>query len=147
MDRKSSRLAFMPSRMVVCLLPWQILVPVTTNEWLMFCCCRVCGMWVCLWDAGPRLSIKTVSPRYGDPHVKDKTVLLSLTWGFLYWQDNIYWDNPLVSGALAGILLWMCPANERRRYIVTSSLIGWAHTHNDLYFGPFLEVHGFKPWR
>ena len=24
------------------------------------------------------------------------------------------------------IILWMCPANERRRYIVTSSFIGWA---------------------
>ena len=30
-----------------------------------------------------------------------------------------------------GIILCMRPANERRRYIVTSSLIGWAHTQND----------------
>ena len=29
------------------------------------------------------------------------------------------------------IILWLCPANERWRYIVTSSLIGWAHTQND----------------
>ena len=33
----------------------------------------------------------------------------------------------------------MSSASERRRYIVTSSLIGWAHTqndlsHNDIYF-------------
>ena len=37
---------------------------------------------------GPRLNIKTVFPRYGDPHVKDKTVgetVLSLTWESLYW--------------------------------------------------------------
>ena len=27
-----------------------------------------------------------------------------------------------------GIILCMSPANERRRYIVTSPLIGWAHT-------------------
>ena len=27
----------------------------------------------------------------------------------------------------------MCPANERRRYNVTSSLIGWVHTQNDLW--------------
>ena len=27
-----------------------------------------------------------------------------------------------------GIILCMCSANERRRYIVTSSLISWAHT-------------------
>ena len=34
-----------------------------------------------------RLNIKTVFPRYGDSHVKDKTVatVLSLTWGSLYW--------------------------------------------------------------
>ena len=31
-----------------------------------------------------------------------------------------------------GIILCMCPANGRRRYNVTSSLIGWAHTQNDL---------------
>ena len=33
--------------------------------------------------------------------------------------------------ASAVIILWMRPANERRRYIVTSSLIGWAHPQND----------------
>ena len=32
---------------------------------------------------------------------------------------------------ISGIILCMRPANERRRYIVTSSLIGWAHTQND----------------
>ena len=31
----------------------------------------------------------------------------------------------------AGFILFMCPASERWRYIVTSSLIGWAHTQND----------------
>ena len=34
-----------------------------------------------------------VFSRYGDSHVKDKTVTrpsLSLTWGSLYWQDNIF---------------------------------------------------------
>ena len=39
-------------------------------------------------DPGPRLNIKTVFPRYGDSHVKDKTVgetVLSLTWESLYW--------------------------------------------------------------
>ena len=30
--------------------------------------------------------------------------------------------------SLAGIILCMRPANERRRYIVTSSLIGWVRT-------------------
>ena len=30
-----------------------------------------------------------------------------------------------------GIILCMHPANERQRYNVKSSLIGWAHTQND----------------
>ena len=30
-----------------------------------------------------------------------------------------------------GIVLYMQPANERWRYNVTSSLIGWAHIQND----------------
>ena len=37
----------------------------------------------------------------------------------------------------SGIILCMRPAkwaNDRRRYIVTSSLIGWAHTQNDPWF-------------
>ena len=32
---------------------------------------------------------------------------------------------------ITGNILWMLPANERWLYIVTSSLIGWAHTQND----------------
>ena len=38
-------------------------------------------------SAGPRLNIKTVFPRYGDSHVKDKTVgetVLYLTWELPY---------------------------------------------------------------
>ena len=30
--------------------------------------------------------------------------------------------------------MYMRPANERRRYIVTSSLIGWAYIQNDSYW-------------
>ena len=33
--------------------------------------------------------------------------------------------------SIPGILLCMLPSNERRRYVVTSSLIGWAHTQNE----------------
>ena len=32
---------------------------------------------------------------------------------------------------LSGIILCMHPANERRRYNVTSPLIGWLHTQNN----------------
>ena len=39
-----------------------------------------------------RLNIKTVFPRYGDSHVKDKTVatVLTLTWGSLYGYNDIF---------------------------------------------------------
>ena len=42
-------------------------------------------------EPGSRLNtcIKTVFPMYGDSHVKDKTVLY-LTWGSLYWLDDIF---------------------------------------------------------
>ena len=40
--------------------------------------------------------------------------------------------SAMFTDASAGIILCMRPANERRHYNVTSSLIGWAHTQNDL---------------
>ena len=49
----------------------------------------------------------------------------------------------------------MCPANERRCYIVTPSLIGWPHTQNDPWIleeaqrwsSPgFITLHGLDPW-
>ena len=49
--------------------------------------------------------------------------------------------NPWKSLYLKGIILGMHPANERRRYTVTSPLIGWAHTQNDPCFSSiFTEV-------
>ena len=56
---------------------------------------------------------------------------------FQFSPDDIYLSLPLVSyqfnpdGIHSWIILWMRPANERRRYNVTSSPIGWAHTQND----------------
>ena len=40
-------------------------------------------------------------------------------------------SHVVVMNTVPGIILWMRPANERRRYNVTSSLIGWAHSQND----------------
>ena len=41
------------------------------------------------------------------------------------------------NGSTSKPILWMRPVNERRHYIVTSSLIGSAHTQNDsCYTGP-----------
>ena len=46
----------------------------------------------------------------------------------------------------AGIILCMRPANERQRYIVTSSLIGWVHPQKVLWLctSPVLAV--MKSW-
>ena len=45
------------------------------------------------------------------------------------WMCIIF--NSSVPGQNAGIILSMRPPIERRRYNVTSSLIGWAHAQND----------------
>ena len=42
------------------------------------------------------------------------------------WEGGI-WEESIKQ---LGVILCMRPANERRRYSVTPSLIGWAHTHN-----------------
>ena len=46
-----------------------------------------------------------------------------------------------------GIILCMCPANERQCYNVTSSLIGWAHIWNNPWLPQLLWgilLHGFR---
>ena len=52
-------------------------------------------------EAGPHLNIKTIFPRYGDFHVKDKTVVgpSYLKHGDPYTgkTTSLYWDGPLVS--------------------------------------------------
>ena len=48
----------------------------------------------------------------------------------LPWGIEISYVDPCSTG----IILYMRRANERRRYIVTSSLIGWAHLQNDPWF-------------
>ena len=52
-----------------------------------------------------------------------------------HWKEK--WKNVVIlmkCSSLAPqdvVILYMHPANERRRYNVTSSLIGWMHTQND----------------
>ena len=43
----------------------------------------------------------------------------------------------------AGIILGMGSATERRRYIESPSLIGWAHSQNDLWWRPYqcISIH------
>ena len=71
---------------------------------------------------------------------------------FIYYQFHIItWPAPVIYSvhkifdSCTGFILCMHPSNERRRYIVTLSLIGWAHTQNDpcmySYFSPALQNH------
>ena len=50
------------------------------------------------------------------------------------WRQNVatlHMGLRVIKGnTVTGIILYMRPANKRRRYIVMSSLIGWAHAHN-----------------
>ena len=46
-------------------------------------------------------------------------------------QVHWIWSFGAISYEHTGIILYMRSANERWRYTVTPSLIGWAHTQND----------------
>ena len=51
---------------------------------------------------------------------------------FCYYRNRFSSSRwGLVHVAGVGISVWRSSANERRRYVVMSALIGWAHTHND----------------
>ena len=53
-----------------------------------------------------------------------KTIYIKTATGY---EKKQYFAHPIQPG----IILWMRPANDRRRYIATSSLIGWVQTQND----------------
>ena len=52
------------------------------------------------------------------------------------WFQMLTWFLPLLKKMVntSGIILWKRQANEKWCYIVTSSLIGWAHTQNDPWY-------------
>ena len=49
--------------------------------------------------------------------------------GFKQSHSNNYFWHLLIS-VNPGLILGLCPANERRRYFVTMSLIGWVQAQN-----------------
>ena len=67
------------------------------------------------------------------PHITfdcEKTCSFCARPRFCYFNGRD-WNLRQAAKESSGIILSMCPANERWRYNVTSSLIGWAHTQND----------------
>ena len=81
------------------------------------------------------------SLRFGASYFKHVTVYCFL-WNKLCIHALNSLVVPLGCVDKAGITLGVRPANEKRHYIVTTSLIGWEHTQTDPYKGGPL-VYGF----
>ena len=64
--------------------------------------------------------------------IEAASLLGDVNWGVINCHVNLCGRK--MEGK-AGIILWMRTANERRRYIVTSSLTGWTHSQNDPWIG------------
>ena len=64
------------------------------------------------------------SPRTRTKFAPENTYGLCAT-----WEANVWTHESIIT--VTENILWMCPANERRCYIVTSFRIAWTHTHND----------------
>ena len=45
------------------------------------------------------------------------------------------------SDNITGLILGLCQANERRRYFVTTSLIGWAQAWNQPFIISYLQLY------
>ena len=89
----------------------------------------------------PALSTWTMPMAWSDSSIKRLiTASEAITWCqcCMLWK-HLKWNTQSIKFLLAGIILGVGLANERRRYIVTSSLIGWAHTEND----PWLVIFMF----
>ena len=65
--------------------------------------------------------------------IKYLFITLVIEYELLVIKIKIFESRTFSKTVKSGIILCMCPANERWRYSVTSSLIGWAHTQNDPY--------------
>ena len=89
-------------------------------------------LWCVLWYAA-----LTYNPRWDTDIYKRNTTYSQY---MISYTATVYTKNmDMVCAALLyfvlvryqGIILCLAPANERRCYIVTSSLIDWVHTQND----------------
>ena len=54
----------------------------------------------------------------------------SLLWAIIYFTSYASGLDLCVSHQIPWVILGKCSANERQRYTVKSTLIGWAHTQN-----------------
>ena len=59
------------------------------------------------------------------------TLVIEYHYDLLVIKIKIFESRTFSKAVKSGIILCMCPANERWCYSITSSLMGWAHTQND----------------
>ena len=119
--------------------------------WCLGCCSSLCPF-ICpvkilltrntassLWEdesAGIKLT-NGVPTSFEYRLVEGRQVICSV----MGWFYTLYSkSSQLVADGPTGIILRIHPANERRRYIVMSSLIGWAHVRNDPWSGAYLTA-------
>ena len=93
---------------------------------LLFCCGLVC---INLAYMPPGNFTGTVANIWGCLLLCFVVVMLSVLCGFLwcihsYYSKSQHWHS--CNHTCPGLILGLHPTNERRRYIVTTSLIGWA---------------------
>ena len=69
---------------------------------------------------------------------------INLVLCLISWELNYRYDYHIEDGTNAGLILGLRPANERRRYFVTTSLIGCAQAYNQPWNGHHFANNIFK---
>ena len=87
-------------------------------------CSQHCACW---W---PSTKLFILARCDGLTIIRNKTIHVHLT-EIISDMEHLLQFLDYESSVSPGIILCMRPANERRRYIVTPPVIGWAHTQND----------------
>ena len=98
--------------------------------WLTAVLCKYLSDWagiiLCMRPANERPHYIVMSSLIGRVHTQNSPWLSNSKHNPIPWRPG-----PVF---YAEIILCMHPANEKWRYSVTPSLIGWEHTQNDLYW-------------
>ena len=109
-------------------------IVIFTYTFLEFCFCELHRTWLDKATLGQLMA--------GCRHT------ISITWTIVYhdlWRNIKFTKTSSWIYFFQYLVLWMCLAKERRRYNVTSSLIGWAHSQNDPCFASSSCCSGVKP--
>ena len=99
-----------------------------TGSWMRSTTNEIRKVWLTSFWIGPKRKVGKLPSLFS----KERNYVQLHVWCALKFSRWIYiYPNIHTAGIIPGMGL----ANEGRRYIVTSSLIGWVLTQNDLYSG------------